>query len=148
MPTTNNCRECKAKLWTLRAQFYFEAIHNWGDLPAHFRPAYAISGENQFPSKTNLDSLYDHLLADLKDAENLVPWRNDIAGIGDPTDERITKGAVKGLRARIALFRGDYALRQTGGMQRGSNYQQYYQIARDECNDIRHLRPAQSESKL
>ena len=121
---------------TLRAQFYFEAIRNWGDLPAHFRPAYAISGENQFPSKTNLDSLYDHLLADLKDAENLVPWRNDIAGIGDPTDERITKGAVKGLRARIALFRGGYALRQTGGMQRGSNYQQYYQIARDECNDI------------
>ena len=24
---------------TLRAQFYFEAIRNWGDLPAHFEPA-------------------------------------------------------------------------------------------------------------
>lgn len=121
---------------TLRSQFYFEAIRNWGDLPAHFQPAYAISGANQFPSRTTIDSLYDHLVADLKIAEDLVPWRNDITGIGDPADERITKGAVKGLRARIALFRGGYALRQTGGVQRGSNFQSYYQIARDECNDI------------
>jgi len=121
---------------TLRAQFYFEAIRNWGDLPAHFAPAYAISGADPFPTRTGIDALYDHLIADLKTAEDLVPWRNDIGGIGDPTDERITKGAVKGLRARIALFRGGYALRQTGGMQRGSNYQSFYQIAKDECNDI------------
>jgi hypothetical protein len=121
---------------TLRAQFYFEAIRNWGDLPAHFAPAYAISGANPFPSRTGIDSLYEHLVADLKIAEDLVPWRNDIAGIGDPADERITKGTVKGLRARIALFRGGYALRQTGGVQRGSNYQSFYQIAKDECNDI------------
>ena len=121
---------------TLRAQFYFEAIRNWGDLPAHFKPAYALASENPFPSRVGSDSLYDQLIADLKEAEDLVPWRNDIPGIGDPADERITKGAIKALRARIALFRGGYALRQTGGMQRGSNYQSYYQIARDECNDI------------
>jgi starch-binding outer membrane protein, SusD/RagB family len=121
---------------TLRAQFYLEAIRNWGDLPAHFSPAYTLAAANPFPSRVSMDTLYTHLLADLKVAEDIVPWRNDIAAMGDATDERITKGAVKALRARIALFRGGYALRQTGGMQRGSDYMAYYQIARDECNDI------------
>jgi hypothetical protein len=121
---------------TLRAQFYFEAIRNWGDLPAHFLPASVQAPGNPFPSRTDRDSLYDQILTDLKTAENLVPWRSELASIGDPMDERITKGTVKGLRARIALFRGGYSLRQTGGMQRRSNYLTYYQVARDETNDI------------
>lgn len=121
---------------TLRAQFYFEAIRNWGDLPEHFQSAISEIGTNPFPSRVDRDTLYAQLLSDLKTAEDLVPWRNDVTSIGDQLDERITKGAVKGLRARIALFRGGYSLRQTGGMQRGADYQTYYQIAHDECNDI------------
>jgi hypothetical protein len=121
---------------TLRSQFYFEAIRNWGDLPAHWQPASIQATNNQFPSRTDRDSLYDHMLDDLKTAEDFVPWRNDLAAIGDPIDERITKGTIKGLRARIALFRGGYALRQDGTMKRASNYQTFYQIAKDECNDI------------
>ena len=121
---------------TLRAQFYLEAIRNWGDLPAHWLPASVQATADQFPSRSNRDSLYDHLLDDLKTAEDLVPWKNDLAAIGDPVDERITKASVKGLRARIALYRGGYSLRQTGGMQRGSNYLSYYQIAKTECSDI------------
>lgn len=121
---------------TLRAQFYLEAIMNWGDLPQHFQPAYAQAAGNPFPTRVDRDTLYGQLLADLKIAEDLVPWRNEVGSIGDQTDERITKGAVKGLRARIALFRGGYSLRQDGTIKRGSNYLTYYQIARDECNDI------------
>lgn len=121
---------------TLRAQFYFEAIRNWGDLPEHFLPAYALAASNPFPSRVDRDSLYAHLLDDLKTAEDLVPWRNEVTGIGDPIDERITKGTVKGLRARIALFRGGYSLRQDKTVKRGSDYLTYYKIARDECNDI------------
>lgn len=121
---------------TLRAQFYFEAIRNWGDLPAHFLPAAAQVNSDPFPSRVSLDTLYNHLLNDLKTAEDLVPWRNEVTAIGDALDERITKGAVKGLRARIALFRGGYALRQNGTMQRGSDYLTYYQIAKSECTDI------------
>ena len=121
---------------TLRAQFYSEAIVIWGDLPAHFQSAAVQALGNQFPGRTNKDSLYEVLLAELKTAEDLVPWRNELASIGDNIDERITKGAVKGLRARIALFRGGYSLRSNATIQRGSNYQTYYQIARDECNDI------------
>lgn len=121
---------------TLRAQFYLEAIRNWGDLPAHFSPAYATASSNPFPSRTDRDSIYDRLLEDLELAAELVPWRGELASIGDPQDERITKGTVKGLRARIALFRGGYSLRSNGTMQRGSNHLNYYQIARDECDDI------------
>ena len=121
---------------TLRAQFYFEAIRNWGDLPAHFQPAYAQAVSNPFPTRTNADSLYDRLIADLKIAADLLPWKNEVAGIGDPVDERLTKGTAKGLRARIALFWGGYRLRQTGGMQRNADYLTYYQIAKDETNDI------------
>jgi hypothetical protein len=121
---------------TLRAQFYHEAIKNWGDLPAHFQPAYKLVLTDPFPSRVSQDTLYNHILADLLQAESLVPWRNEVTSIGDQVDERITKGAVKGLRARIALFRGGYALRKDGTMQRNPDYLTYYQIARDECNDI------------
>jgi len=121
---------------TLRAQFYLEAMMIWGDLPMHFESASVGALANPFPKRTGTDTLYNHLLADLKIAEDLVPWRNDVAAIGDANDERITKAAVKGLRARIALFRGGYSLRQNGTMQRSSDYLSFYQIAKDECTDI------------
>ncbi len=111
---------------TLRAQFYLELIRNWGDIPAQFLPS--SNEENLFKAKMDRDSIYDHLLDDLALAETLVPWRS--SGI---TSERISQGAVRALRARIALYRGGYSLRRTGGMQRGSNHMEYYQIARDEC---------------
>jgi len=121
---------------TLRAQFYFEAIRNWGDLPSHFEAAEALATEDPFPKRTDRDVLYERLLSDLKTAEDMVPWRNEVSSIGDPIDERITKGTVKGLRAMIALFRAGFSLRQDGTLKRGSNPETYYQIARDETNDI------------
>lgn len=121
---------------TLRAQFYLEAIRNWGDLPAHFQPASELALADPFPKKTDRDTIYSHLLNDLLTAEALVPWRNEVTGIGDQVDERITKAAVKGLRARIALYRGGYALRSNATMQRATDYLTYYQIAKDECASI------------
>lgn len=121
---------------TLRAQFYSEAIKYWGDLPAHFQPAYAQAVSDPFPVRTNRDSLYDRLLNDLKLAATLVPWRNEVTTIGDQLDERITRGTVKALRARIALYRGGFSLRQSGQMIRGSNHLAYYQIAKEETAEI------------
>ncbi|SJZ36637.1 RagB/SusD family nutrient uptake outer membrane protein [Sediminibacterium ginsengisoli] len=120
----------------LRAQYYFQAIVNWGDVPAHFNPASVDAATNPFPVRTDRDTIYNRLLEDLKTAADLVPWRNEVAGIGDQIDERLTKGSIKALRARIALFRGGYALRKDGTMKRGSDYQTYYQIARQECSEI------------
>ncbi|QKJ30766.1 RagB/SusD family nutrient uptake outer membrane protein [Mucilaginibacter mali] len=116
----------------LRAQFYYELIRNWGDVPATFIPAADLP--TQFLKNTNRDSTYDHILADLKTAEDLVPWRD---AQPDYVDFRFTKGAVKALRARIALARGGYSLRtDTHLMERRSDYQTYYKIAYDETLDI------------
>jgi hypothetical protein len=114
---------------TLRAQFYLEAIRNWGDLPAQFLPS-SVDKE-QFKPKADRDSIYAQLLDDLALAASVLPWRNEVA-----KEERITQGAARGLRARIALFRAGWSLRRSGGMQRGSNPNTYYQIARDECRAI------------
>ncbi|HET9277036.1 MAG TPA: RagB/SusD family nutrient uptake outer membrane protein [Flavitalea sp.] len=115
---------------TLRAQFLFELIRHWGDVPAPFIPSY--QQQNLYISQANRDSTYDHILADLAIAKDLVPWRTEV-----PRNERITKGAVKALRARIALFRGGYSLRtESKTMERRSDYKTYYQIARDECAEI------------
>lgn len=125
---------------TLRAQFYFEAVRNWGDLPLHFEPAYKQASQNPFPKRENRDLIYDRILADLATASNLVPWQNEVTSIGDKIDERITKAAVKALRARIALFAGGYSLRPInstiGEMKRRSDYTQFYEIARKECSEI------------
>lgn len=129
-------RRMHGEALTLRAQFYFEAIRNWGDLPAHFVPAEDQALGNPFPRRQPTDSLYDKILADLLIAQDLVPWRGELTSIGDPLDERITKATVKALRARIALFRGGFSLRQSGGMQRSSDYLTYYQIARKETSEI------------
>ncbi len=121
---------------TLRAQFYLEAIRNWGDLPAHFTSASNQAGAKQFPAATDRDSLYEVLLNDLKTAATLVPWRKELASIGNQEDERITKGTVKALRARIAFYRAGYALRKNGQVAQGADAPTYYKIALDETKEI------------
>lgn len=118
---------------TLRAQFYFDLVKLWGDVPAQWLPSTLLSRDQYIIPKTDRDVIYEKLLEDLKVASELVPWRG-AAGVAP--DERITKGAVKALRARIALFRGGYSLRKNRQMVRGSDHLTYYAIARDECNDI------------
>lgn len=114
----------------LRAQFFYELIRNWGDVPASFVPA--VDAETLYTPNTDRNKTYDQIIADLKIAEDLVPWRSKITEYGS---FRFTKGAIKGLRARIALARGGYALKGTQ-MTRSSDYLTYYKIAYDECLDI------------
>lgn len=116
---------------TLRAQFYYELIRNWGDVPFQDRPA--SDYENLFLEKTDRDIIYEQLLADLEEAQQYVPWRSE-ASI-PPT--RLDKAAVKALRARIALARAGYSLRRgSQQMEQGSNPQEYYTIARKECLEV------------
>ncbi|MBF8963596.1 RagB/SusD family nutrient uptake outer membrane protein [Pontibacter sp. FD36] len=124
-------RKLHGEALTLRAVFYHELIRNWGDVPAQFEPSADIPDLNL--PKTDRDEIYDRLLDDLKLASELVPWRSES---GDPST-RVTKGAVKGLRARLALARGGYSLRRDSrAMERRADYKDYYQIARDETRDI------------
>lgn len=122
-------RRLHGEALTLRAQFYLELIRNWGDVPAQFQPSSLET--DLFKSKMDRDSIYEVLLEDLAQASTLVPWRTQVA-----KDERITQGAVRALRAKIALYRGGYSLRRNRQMERGSNHLTYYQIARDETQAI------------
>jgi len=123
-------RRLHGEALTLRAQYYLELIRNWGDVPAHFQPA-SMETDLQ-KAKTNRDTIYNRLIEDLALAATLVPWRSKV-----PRDERITQGAVRALRARIALYRGGYSLRrESRTMERPADYLTYYQIAKEECLEI------------
>ncbi|KLT65102.1 RagB/SusD family nutrient uptake outer membrane protein [Pedobacter sp. BMA] len=114
----------------LRAQFFYELIRNWGDVPASFVPA--ADAETLYGANVDRNKTYDQIIADLKVAEDLVPWRSALTEYGS---FRFTKGAIKGLRARIALARGGYSLKGTQNV-RASDYITYYKIAYDECLDL------------
>ncbi len=123
-------RRLHGEALTLRAQFMFELIRNWGDVPAPFTPAYKQT--DLFIPQANRDETYAKIIEDLKTATDLVPWRTEAGA----RNERITKGAVKALRAKLAMFRGGYALRSNGKMERNADYLTYIKIARDECADL------------
>jgi starch-binding outer membrane protein, SusD/RagB family len=114
---------------TLRAQFYFELIRHWGDVPGPMLPAYRLP--DLFVPQSDRDSTYDKILADLATAIELLPWRTEVA-----RNERITKGTAKALRARIALFRGGFSLRQNAKMERPQNFRDFYEVARKECEEL------------
>lgn len=113
----------------LRAQYFYEIVRNWGDVPAQWFPS-AIT-PNLFIDRTDRDTIYGRILNDLAQAKSLMPWRTSVAA-----DERFTKGAAMALRAKVALARGGYSLRMNGNMERRSDYLEYYKIARDECAEL------------
>jgi len=124
----NDAKALYAEAVTLRAFCYSELISFWGDVP--FKTKSTQSGDNFYLPKTDRDSIYEFLIQDLKNVEEYSPWMTTSA-------ERITRGFVKGLRARMALMYAGYSLRN-GSLEtkRGRYWQKYYQIANDECREL------------
>lgn len=123
---------------TLRAYFMHDLIKMWGDVP--FKAKASRSGENFYVDRVDRDIIYDQIIKDLLLAVDLVPWRKDV-----PAQARFTKGAVKGMLARIALHAAGYSLRydlESGGNigmrtnPDAAKVREYYQIARDQTWDI------------
>lgn len=115
---------------TLRALCYFELIRHFGDVP--FKVHSTQDGDNFYLPKTDRDSIYEYLIEDLKEAESYVPWMRE-----SQTVERINKGFVKGLRARMALSYSGYSLRnKTHETRRGRYWEKYYQIAHQELKEL------------
>ena len=115
---------------TLRALFYYELITNWGDVP--WCDEAFKEGVELFKGKTDRDIIYEILIEDLRVAQEYVPWMRELH-----TTERLGKGYVKGLRARMALAYSGWSLRNgTLEVRRGQKWKEYYQIARDECWEL------------
>lgn len=128
-------RQLLGEALALRAQYYFEVIRNWGDVPLQLQPSSFEA--DLFKPQTDRDTIYNIILKDLGEAAALVPWRS-AAGV---SNERLTQGAIRALRARIALFRGGYSLRAASSpygnvMARPADYKDFYQIAKDECAQV------------
>ncbi|SFQ41072.1 RagB/SusD family nutrient uptake outer membrane protein [Hymenobacter arizonensis] len=122
-------RRLHGEALTLRAQYLFELVRNWGNVPVQFTPA--VSGQNFNLPNSDSNGTLERLVADLLLASDLLPWRSQAGAF----NERITKGAAKALRARIALYRGGFSL-QGNQMTRPSDYLSFYRIARQECADL------------
>ena len=58
---------------TLRAIAYFELVRTFGDVPFTTKPA-APDGSNFLLPATDRDTIMDHIIADLQEAEQYVPW--------------------------------------------------------------------------
>lgn len=115
---------------TLRAINYFELMNLWGDVP--FKTKSTQAGDEFNIPKTNRDSIYEFLINDLASVEDYMPWMTETK-----TAERVNKGFVKGLRARMALAYAGYSLRNnTFETKRGRYWQEYYKIANTECKEI------------
>lgn len=132
--TKNKMQAMLGEALTMRAMGYYELVKHWGDVPFKEEPT-SPDLSNVYLGKTDRDTIYEHIINDLLTAEKYVPWLGT-SGYGTP--ERITKGFVKGLLARVCLSRGGYSLRDKPGfpMERGTNWQHYYEIARDQCREI------------
>ncbi len=121
--------------YTLRAFFYFDLIKWWGDVPARFEP---VTGETLQIPKSYRGEILERIVEDLGMAAEMVDW-SSLTG----TTQKVSKGFVKGLRARIALFAAGKGMLPEGdgakidyifadeSVRRG-----FYEIARKECADV------------
>ncbi len=123
------------EILTLRAVIYNDLIKGWGDVPARFEP---ISSETLYLPRSDRDVIYKQLLSDLEEAAGLLPWPQ--ATTATKSVERVNKAFAKGLRARLALAAGGYALRLDGTVRLSTDPElskdKMYAVAKKECLDI------------
>lgn len=93
---------------TLRAMVYHDIIRMWGDVPMKLEST-KPDLSNAYNAKVDRDTILNKLLLDLEEAQDLLPWADDVSGY---TTEHVTKGYAKALYAQIALTRAGYAIRE------------------------------------
>ena len=120
---------------TLRAYIYNDLIKAWGDVPARFEP---VKSETVYIPKSDRDTIYKKIIADLAEAEAYVSWPNE-TGVTQST-ERVNKAFVKGLRARICLAAAGYSQRPDGTIRQSKDPElsvaKLYPIVKQECLDV------------
>lgn len=123
------------EMLTLRAVVYSDLLKAWGDVPARFEP---VTSATAYIPRTDRDTIYKQLLADLEEAAEMVAWPNETAVTR--SNERINKAFVKGLRARLALAAGGYSQRADGTIRRSNDPdlapEKMYTIVKTECLDV------------
>ncbi|MFD1630010.1 RagB/SusD family nutrient uptake outer membrane protein [Pseudopedobacter beijingensis] len=98
VPWTNQpVDRIKGEMYFIRAFLYFELIKRFGGVPIADKPA-TIFDDVDIPRNTYQECV-DFILADLAQADNLLPVSHNASNYG-----RATKGAARSLRSRMLLY--------------------------------------------
>lgn len=87
----------------LRAYFYFNLVRWYGDVPLITK---TLNPDEYNQSRTPKDQVYQQIITDLVAAITLLPERSQYAAADMG---RATKGAARGILAKVYLTRRDYA---------------------------------------
>lgn len=111
--------------YTLRAFWYSMLTYYFGDVP-NVRDA-PKAGNDFFLPKEDRNVILTQVIQDMIDIEEQMMWADETQyGI-----EMVNREYALAMIARIALQRGGYYLTPELNMERESDYQAYYKIARD-----------------
>ncbi len=103
----------------IRALCYFDLARGWGGVQLFLEPTTSVAGFPQKP-RSSLEETYAQVVQDLTDAENLLP-----AVTATANRIRASKEAVWALRARVHLYKKEWALAEfySDKLIASSNYQ-------------------------
>lgn len=120
--------------YTLRAFWYSMLTYYFGDVP-NVREA-PKAGNDFFLPKEDRNVILTQVIQDMIDIEAQMMWADETQyGI-----EMVSREYTLAMIARIALQRGGYYLTPELNMERESDYQAYYKIARDHTEKLMTLK--------
>ena len=98
--TDSDRRNIVGQAQFIRALVYFDMVRTWGGVPLVLKPTRGLTTES-YPARNTVAEVYAQVIADLTNAEANLPAviNRTIA----------TKRAAQALRARVALYRNDWA---------------------------------------
>jgi hypothetical protein len=141
----NDMGQLLGEALTLRAIYYADLVKAWGDVVARFEP---VSSETMYLAKSSRDVIYKQIIADLKEASNLVAWPSATISDRTGTAEGINRAFVKAFRARLCLAASGYS-QYPDGIRRSTDPElsvaTLYPIAYQECLDVINSGKAQLE---
>ncbi|MGX5820900.1 RagB/SusD family nutrient uptake outer membrane protein [Chitinophaga lutea] len=86
----------KGEALFLRAFMYFQLVSNWGDVPLYLEPT--VDSRDTDHPRTPMKTVYEQILADMKEAMNLV---QPFTATGKPV--HISRTAIQAAMARVCL---------------------------------------------
>ena len=128
----------------VRAYAYWNLVRFYGDVPYSNVPTSELTTFSS--SRVSRDTIYDHCIADLQKAVELLPWKSEgmVA-----TPERFTKNSAYGILARVAWYAAGHSLRwnldvvpydastvKIAQRSDANRIKELYQIAADACKAV------------
>lgn len=111
--------KCLGEAYFLRAYNYFNMVRLFGSIPLILVPVDASSPE-LYPEQASVESIYEQIVSDLKEAEkSSLPWTD--------TSGRVTMAAIKSVLAQVYMTMAGYPL------QKGA---EYYKLAAEKAKEV------------